>query len=277
VISGPKLSLINVAQSIVTNNQVFSMPAHPGENSSYRLQFRGPQLRCELSKYNISIPLEYRTIDTTEKPTDALTALVFESEWDRKDLSYSVTQHNINNYTVQRTTKNITVYQAIVNTTKQSCRSVSVLYDVEIDFPRGVQTIQHSFSDERELPKMKEVFDDDESNGGYPESWLVLPSGSQGLQNWHQKVLAALPVSNEWALLDALGSVLSGKFYEDSPASYIGGLLDPRFCAKRSGQSNDTAIYDCDDWGSIQPWYPANYSGKSPYRNTILLLQLINL
>jgi hypothetical protein len=234
---------------------VFSLPVHSGENSTFHLRYRGPQLRCTVSRYNGSIPLQYTLNDV------AMTGLVFVSEWDPESLLYSVTQHQIGNLTM-RGPQNVTSYEAIVETTsyeaivettKQSCESVSVLYAVDVTFPRGVQTIQHSLSDVRALPKKEDIFD--KVDNIMPTMALDLPPEPLALQDWHQRVLAALPISNEWAVLDALGSVLTGKFYERSPTPH----LDK--CRKRNNPNNDTEIHDCWGWGDAF-YYPRDYSSE---------------
>ncbi|KAH4276439.1 hypothetical protein HBI70_071390 [Parastagonospora nodorum] len=254
----PKQSLVNIAQSIITNNQVFRLLVQPGENSTFRLQFRAPQYKCTVSRYNGSIPLEYRTQGNTDETDDALTGLVFVSEWNAISHLYSVIQHRIGNYTVQRSQQNTTSYEAFVETTEQSCHPTSVLYAVEVTFPRGIQTIQHSLSDARSLPKQKDLYDGLQGSLGIS---LVLPPESQALEEWRQKMLTALPISNEWALLDALGSSLEGSFYEDSPRPY------PDECRKRQNSKNDTDISDCWGWGSIKPYNPANNSDPSTALN----------
>jgi hypothetical protein len=173
------------------------------------------------------------------------------SKWDRESLLYSVTQHQIGNYTVQRGPRNATSHEASVETTEQSCEAMSVLYAVEVTFPHGIRTMQHSLSDIRSLPKQKDIFDD---VTGMPGIGLVLPPEPQALEDWHRKILAAIPISNEWALLDALGSVLEGIFYEYSSPR----LLD--HCLKE----NRTDMQECWNEGRVNGSDPANYSGEVP-------------
>jgi hypothetical protein len=175
------------------------------------------------------------------------------SKWDWKSLLYSVTQHQIGNYTVQRSPRNVTSYKAIVETTEQSCEAVSVLYAVEVTFPRGIRTIKHSLSDIKPLPKHKDILDKD---NGVPSIELVFPPESRALEDWNHIIRAAIPISNEWALLDALGSVLTGKFYENSLR------VSRNQCRKRNESNNDTEIQDCWDWGRASHGKPTNYSGE---------------
>jgi hypothetical protein len=243
--------LTNIAQSVITSNQVFDLLAHPGENSTFHLRFRGPQLRCTVSRSNGSIPIDYTT-EGVGSTFDKLTGLVFESEWNAYSLLYYVTQHQIGNYTVQRSPWNVTSYEASVETTEQSCEAMSVLYAVEVTFPRGIRTIQHSLSDIKSLPKHYDILDKHQVFSTYPGIELIFPSEPQELEDWHQKVLAAIPISNEWALLDALGSLLTAKFYEKSIRA------SPDKCKKRNNSNNDTEILDCWGWGYFQSFTDDN-------------------
>jgi hypothetical protein len=184
---------------------------------------------------------------------DVIIGLVFLSKWDWKSLLYSVTQHHIGNYTVQRSPRNVTSYKATVETTEQSCEAVSVLYAVEVTFPRGIRTIKHSLSDTKPLPKHKDILD---KENGVPFIELVFPPESRALEDWHRRIRAAIPISNEWALLDALGSLLEGKFYEASPRS------SPWQCRKGNESNNDTETQDCWGWGRAGHVKLANYSGE---------------
>ncbi|KAI4676695.1 uncharacterized protein J4E84_009530 [Alternaria hordeiaustralica] len=126
---GPNPALRSIAQSIIIDNRVFNLPEHPGENSTYKLQFRGPQLRCNSSQYSNSIPLE-------ETDPRALSGDVFVSKWLPDLLSLSVQQHNISDYSISRNNQNITVYEAHVETTEQACipKSVFICFVAAIIF-----------------------------------------------------------------------------------------------------------------------------------------------
>ncbi|KAF2877373.1 hypothetical protein BDV95DRAFT_144558 [Massariosphaeria phaeospora] len=225
--SGPAQALNNIAQSVIIDNHVFNMLIHPGENSTYKLQFRGPQFRCKTSRYNHSIPMEYR-------PDDGITSAVFVSEWHEDALTLSVKQRKLGNYSIVHSTPNTTRYEAHVETLEQSCGPVSVFYHVDVTFPRGVQTIQHYLSDEKDMPKKA---------GAYDDLNLTLPAQPQTARAWNQRVLAALPIYNEWALLDALGSLLVGEFYINSQGS------DPDSCRQSQSFKNGTIVQDCWEWG----------------------------
>ncbi|KAH9872612.1 hypothetical protein J1614_005005 [Plenodomus biglobosus] len=273
--------LDNVAQSIITNNQVFRLLVQPGENSTFSLQFRGPQLRCTISHYHGSIHLdyilgeEYIQDDGTMSARETTAGLVFVSEYNSFSLSYSVTQHQIAGVTAQRSSYNVTSYEAFVETTKQSCEAVSVLYAVDVTFPHGVQTIQHSLSDEKALPKEEDVFDNLDNFEALSEGAAFVKRDSRSLrmgliflpeplasQDWRQRLLTALPISNEWALLDALGSVLTGLFYEHSPTP------DLNSCQKRDSPTNDTEIHDCWGW-PYGTTLPSENNSSAPLKGTV--------
>lgn len=251
--------MVNIARSIITGHEVFGLLVHPGENSTIGLQFRGPQFNCTVSQYNDSIPIEYRTLSKANLAHDVITGLVFASQWDSASLSYSVIQHRIGNYTVQISHENFISYKAFVEMTEQSCELMSVLYAVDITYPRGIQSFQYSLSDMRSLPKRKDVYNKLPKRFEDEGLWITQQPAPQVLQHWREEMLATWLNSNEWALGDALGSVLSGKFYEDSaPPS-------TKWCQKGKSPSNYTDTFDCWNWGGILPYNLANYSGKLNY------------
>jgi hypothetical protein len=170
----------------------------PGENSTYHLQFRAPQFRCTTLKYNLSVPLDGSRYND---------GLVFESKWDSQSSRYSVTQHSLGDSDLGQGPQNITNYY--VEMTEQTCKSVSVLYDVDISFPRGIRKIEHSQSNMEALLDKADVLDE---NGTMA---LAYPPKPQTEEDWHQKVLTVLPVINEWALLDSLGEQLVGSSYDN--------------------------------------------------------------
>jgi hypothetical protein len=190
--SGPRQSLSNVARSILINNQVFSSIASLGENSTYHLQFRGPQFRCTRVDHNVSVPIDGMVYND---------GLVFESKWESESLRYSIAQHWLRD-------ANETYYD--VQSMKQLCEPVSMLYDIEVSFPRGLRKIEHSCSDAEPVQNKSRIL------GPNGESELTLPAEPQVLHDWNQMLIAALPIVNQWALLDAMGELLVGKYYDGS-------------------------------------------------------------
>jgi hypothetical protein len=256
---GPTASLNTIAQSIIVNNQVFNLPVHPGENSTYGFQFRGPQFCCAISRYHSSIPLLFspNNPDHPDYP-DLLEGLVFDSKWDLMSLLYSVIQHRIGNYTIQRGSQNITTYTAFVETIEQSCRADSVLYDVNVTFPRGVQKFEHSLSDARPLLTPMNIGKD------YGLLWFKLPPEPQ---DQNHGIAALLPIFNEWALLDALGHQLTGDFYETALLPDVaeklgyGSVRKPHkddYCQESNDLNNATRTLDCRGWHG----QPINLTGK---------------
>jgi hypothetical protein len=239
IYSGPAPALRSIARSIVIDNHVFTLPGHTGENSTYKLQFRGPQLRCETLHYNSSIPLESTDFNT-------LTGAVFVSEWLTDSLSFFVKQHNISSYSILHSAQNTTSYEAHVETVEQSCGPKSVLYNVNVTFPRSVQKLEHHLSDEKEL--LKKWQDAEDSYPGSQSSStlsLILPAEPQAARDWNQKVLDALPAFNEWALLDALGSLLKGEYHEEFEKD------DSSPCSQGNSYKNRTITKDCGERGFV--------------------------
>jgi hypothetical protein len=185
--------------------------------------------------------------------------LVFASEYDQNSLLYTVTKREIGGITVQRSSRNVTSYEAFVETTKQACEPVSALYNVYVTYPRGVQTIQHSLIDVGVLPKKMFQYDEGLT--------LVLPPDPQSLQNWYQRITATLPIANQWALSDALGLVLVDNFY----LTILGPVLEEEGCTKRNNPNNATDIYDCNFLG-----YALGNSSSELRVLLLLLPQLTN-
>jgi hypothetical protein len=197
--SGPWESLSNVASSILINNQVFSSLASPGENFTYHLQFRAPQFRCTVAIHNISVPLDGVLYND---------GLVFESKWDSQSLHYSVKQSRYEEIDLRQDHRRVTNYN--IELTEQTCEPVSMLYDVETSFSRGLRKIEHSCSDAEPFHNKSRIL------GPNCKSEVVLPAEPQVLHDWNQKVMSALPIVNQWALLDAMGALLVGTHYDGS-------------------------------------------------------------
>jgi hypothetical protein len=192
--------LLNIARGIIMNDQVLDLLVHPGENSTFNLHFRGPQFRCNSSVYNHSRPLEDPWID----PMRLLQIPEFVSEWhspnsDNHLLKYIIRKHSIESITVERRPDNTTTYNAQLETFEQSCWPRSMLYNVTISFPRGSRKIEHTLSDARAVPDPKDIYDHrlPYIDGGNNSIYMALPAEPKALKEWNQKILTALPVSNE--------------------------------------------------------------------------------
>jgi hypothetical protein len=251
------------------NNQIFNLPVHSGENSTYNLKFRAPQLRCTSPPYyNNTYPLEYH------RPLEIgghsrLVTPVFVSRWeqnlqwyqDSQDAPlYSIAKHVPLNFTARRTSENVTSFEVFRTTAEMTCKPQSVLYDVKVSFPRGIQTVQHTTSDMKMLSAMREYSDDTtnitqpvqvvwgESSESLspPLAWLGLPSTTQSLQDWNHRMRILLPLATEWALLDALRPMLEDKFYAHSTSF----SLDPgnSWCEESDTSTNGTTSFDCGEW-----------------------------
>jgi hypothetical protein len=253
--------LVNIAKSVVINGQVLNLPVHPGENSTYNLKFRGPQLRCTVSQYNNSFPFEHTSLD-------GLVAPAFESKWDwgsswygasRDAPLYTVDYHNTLWFTPQRTFNNVTSFKGFRETYEQTCKPQSVLYDVNISFPRGVQTVQHSRSNWKLLSPLAD-YGDFHGGGLSGELELPLPPDEQALQDWNHRIQALFPLANEWALLDALGQMLEDTTYQTDNS--WGLEPDDPNCEISSIATNGTTFWNCAGW-SPNFYQTMNMSCKS--------------
>jgi hypothetical protein len=244
--------LVSIAKLIIVNNQVLNLPRNPGENATYGLQFRGPQLRCNTLQENSTFPLEYKT-DIEEhflEESGGLIAPAFESKWrwkqDPRDWPlYSVANHTIMAYTVQRTSENVTTYEGFRTTWKTICRPHSVLYDVKVSFPHGIQTIQHSTSNEEILEPMRSPYDNYTTADA-----LNFGAEAQVVEDWTNRMRTLLPLANEWALLEALGRFLEITSYESTLTDGPGMDLTP-LCDLSSISTNDIALSNCMIWNPL--------------------------
>jgi hypothetical protein len=255
---------------------VLNLPVHPGENSTYNLKFRGPQLRCTVSQYNNSFPIETSSLGIH----DALVAPAFESKWDwgsscyrsSQDAPlYTVDYHNTLWFTAQRTSNNVTSFKGFRETHEQICKPHSVLYDVNISFPRGVQTVRHSRSNWELLSSLAD-YGDFHGDGRTGELDLLPPPEEQALQDWNHRMQALLPLANEWALLDALGYMLEDTIYQ---MDIFGGLSDNPNCEISSIATNGTTLWNCGGWAPYLH-QTMNTSCKSYMSRSLRLQHLID-
>jgi hypothetical protein len=227
---GTSQVLINIAKSIMTNDQVFDLLVHPGENSTYNMQFRAPQFRCSVSRRNTTMPLE-STID------EGLVHLAFSSKLgspsQNETVMYSMSKYYIERV-IRRSLDNATTYEALLTTVDQSCTPYSMLNDVNISFPRGIRTIEHRVNDPRAIPGAVDIYNQ------HAPSVLNLsnPADTHAVEEWRQRIFTALPVSNEWALLDALGAALKAEWYWE----FFGGVSG---CVQNDAFENSTKIEVC--------------------------------
>jgi len=237
-----------VANAIKFNNQMFTLPGHPGENSTYNLQFRGPHFECITSQYNITLRLDY-------SPREDLKVPVFISAWDRERLTYSLRQHMIGNYALQHNPNGSLLWTAYSKRIEQICEAKSALYNVSITFPRGVQTVNYSLSEVKSALKQTDLLGTD------LEILIELPPGTQVLESWYQRLATAIPMSNEWAILDALGTLIEGTCTQQlsipellppssgypPPETPTGANGQPA-CIQGKGSSGANMFYDCGSW-----------------------------
>ena len=231
---------------------MFTLPSNPGENSTYHLQFRSSHFKCRTAQYNSTLKLNHKRRKYLEAPK-------FATAWDRVRLAFSSKQYDIANYTVQRNLSSGLVWEATCVVKEQICTAESVLYSVNVSFPRGIQTVTHSFSDPKTLPRRQAI---DVEGGGSVVS-LDLPPETQAYQNFYRELSTAIPVSNEWAILEALGGLIEGTLlHVGSIPSRLLPLpnhppLEPRLeqgynsgwdCHQREGSTGPTPVYDCGVW-----------------------------
>ena len=217
------------------------------------MQFRGPHFRCTTANYDSSLKIDY-----SSSSKQSLQAPIFTTAWDREGLIYSSRQYDITNYTVRRNLSGELVWHVNCVVKEQICTAQSVLYSVTVAFPRGIQTVDHSFSDAQKLSR-KVI-----GCGEEPRFRLDLPPETQAFKDWYQELSTVVPVSNEWAVLDALGALIEGTAFRvesvpnrllplpgypslEAPLRPVSSpyLSD---CQQMNGSSILTPVYDCGLW-----------------------------
>jgi hypothetical protein len=241
-----------IAQATVFNNQMFTLQGYAGENSTYHLQFRAPRFQCTTAQYNSTLLIDYKLGRRIEAPT-------FATVWDRERLIYSSKQYNIANYTVQRDLNSGLVWNANCVIEEQICMAQSVHYDVNVTFPRGVQTVSYSLGDAKVPLTQIDIL----RAGSEFGLQIELPPEAKAFQDWYRELSRFIPASNEWAILDALGTLIEGtSFHLTSTPSLLLPLpgypsLEPPLedgtgstCQQREGSFGPTPLYDCGPWYS---------------------------
>jgi hypothetical protein len=254
---GPALDLNAIAKSVVINNQVFTLPVNTGENSTYNIQFRGPQLRCTgPSYYNNTSPLEDYAGQDFLRRMLSTPGLVSKWDWDSRWFTgmqeaplYSITKHEPLTVTAWCPSINSTSFEILRATTELICKPYSVLYDVKVSFPRGIQTIQHTTSDIKPLTLMREYCDSVNSTLGYA-SVVVVPADAQALEAWNRRLHILLPLATEWALLDALGATLEDTIHELGLPIFLDTRWGPRWCNESSIWTNGSTFSLSSRWGA---------------------------
>ncbi|EDU49127.1 hypothetical protein A1F94_005174 [Pyrenophora tritici-repentis] len=226
----PKSTLSNIAQAVLVNGQIFTLPSQTGENSTYQLRFTAPQFRCNTQTYNTSQVLQSEELQYAPDVYN-ITANIFDAAWDTSSLVYSVETKKLSNFTAQRSSSGKTVWKALAQTVKQVCESTSVSFTVNMSFPSGIQRVAYS-SNSPQLLRHK-------LNIAYDRDMVLL----QDLyKQWLESNMTGpefFTLANEWALLDALGTKLG-----DSASRYHHiGLADE--CAQSIKSTDNSTFWDC--------------------------------
>ena len=236
--SGAPGALVNIAQSIIMNNQVFDLLVHPGENSTYTLQFRAPQFQCTVLRHNSTILLE-----EPQMPNYGLISLAYASTFPSplaaKTLVYSMSKHNVKSITTERSLNFTKTYKAHMETVEYSCKPCSMLHEVYLSFPRGVRSTKHTTSDPGPILDPVDIYDGDVRGRTDRVIHIDLAASPQALEAWRQRLIAALPVTNGRAILDALGSVLEVAWYAESSTPGV------EECNQTHAFDNGTTIHEC--------------------------------
>ncbi|KAF2652967.1 hypothetical protein K491DRAFT_780657 [Lophiostoma macrostomum CBS 122681] len=134
--SRPLRSLSSLSRSVMSSGRIVDLPAPRGENSSYHLEFRAPQLVCTESVRNTTnvTAADPRPIDTT----------VFSTTWNNND-SFTLSQERFLGWFFPDSTQDTVARISEVRTL--SCQPQSALYDLNISYVKGVQQSSYSIKD----------------------------------------------------------------------------------------------------------------------------------
>ncbi|KAF1957857.1 hypothetical protein CC80DRAFT_469878 [Byssothecium circinans] len=123
--SPPQSSLQNLGKVLVMTGEILDLPVYAGENSSYRIQFRAPQVLCNETTYNDIIEPKYVKHTKVDLPQTVTTGL------------YTSYPNNGSNAT----------YGIKVQTQELSCRMYTKRHDVNVTYTRGQRQIELAAND----------------------------------------------------------------------------------------------------------------------------------
>jgi hypothetical protein len=212
----PSPAISNIAKRVMATNQVLSLPSYLGENSTYNIQFRAPQLRCNTTRYNSSIALQYDGSGFSHGGSTAplLTARVFESSWHLSDGNqrkrlFSVKRHRIMDYSFPLPfPRGNATYNASAEMEELHCQPYSMRYSLNITHLGGVQYTKHSIEDPKLLQFPENTAFGDKTAKEDMRNWPSLKFATDP-QDFIRRLSVMFPLCNELALLDALFGLMT--------------------------------------------------------------------
>lgn len=169
------------------------MPSPNGQNASYTLNFRAPQVSCEekTTNYTVSGPLSTSWI-------------MFNSSWDRYS-SLTVTKSQYYGWFPVATydTASDGTFTFLVQSKALECKPMSAQYKLNVSYLKGIREIQYTKQDTRPLP----FNDDPRYTWHWPETRDPtiddVPVDTPEFKNWTTRASEMLTSWNAFAILDA--------------------------------------------------------------------------
>lgn len=184
--------------------------SYTGENSTYSLQFQAPQLQCRESKNEMINETLFtgRRWDAAEESTEDSPAWLafqipgFESVWNMNGNELTFAKYAIDYIHAApkpgpQGTRNVTL-----NIQKLSCHGQSRIFVLKISYLKTGLSMERTLGDMKSLEPMPKQWTR-QINGALPKESA---SFDEGLRSWVQMIAENLPMMNNIALLDAMGS-----------------------------------------------------------------------
>ncbi|KAH7380144.1 hypothetical protein BKA66DRAFT_609988 [Pyrenochaeta sp. MPI-SDFR-AT-0127] len=189
----PIRPLLTLAKLVLLSGEIIDMPSPEGQNSSYSLGFRAPQLSCQETITN-----------STVSGTLYDSRLVFNSTWNRES-SLTITQteqfgwYPMANYT---SPLNAT-FTFPIQTKALDCNPISVQYNVDISYVKGIRDIQYTRKDPQPLNFTDMAWYTFPWSETRKANITDVPVDTPEFKAWEAKVKEDISTWNMFALLDA--------------------------------------------------------------------------
>jgi hypothetical protein len=219
-------------------DRMLSTPSHTGENSSYSLQFRAPQFQCNTSTYR-----ENLNMTTDDRIHPKSTGPAFISTWLSDGSIFSVKKYVMDH--VYASQRNGSKRTGVVDVEHFQCRGVSVLFDLRVTHPNGIQEIERNISDLQPLKHFPYKIATGVSMPPLP--YTNTSHYGEDVRNLTQSVAKLVPAMNERALLDAFGYLVESRSNQTCfGRNQNSSLATGDGCLKPSTLDNGTSIFICD-------------------------------
>jgi hypothetical protein len=211
-------------------DRMFSFPSYTGVNSTYRLEFRVPLLRC-----NTTTTREERILEVGDF---GVYIPGFVSTWYNDPTELSFQKHFVDSIYQMSTTENSTC-TAIIDVQDLVYKGQSALFTLNVTHTEGAQSITHSISN----VKAARYGGNRVSTGVKwpPKPRTATSDWGESIRKFTLFVAGLVPSMNEQALLDSLGSRME---METTQLCFHERFTDLA-CTRNHTLDNGTAVVLC--------------------------------